>query len=334
MDGPWQICHRSAEEYGRIAAEAAKVMKWTDPSIELVACGSSNARMSTFGEWEAAVLERAYDHVDYLSLHIYFNNNQNDTPNFLARSLEMDSFIKTVGSICDYVKAKKRSKKNIYLSFDEWNVWFHSREADKKAEPWTCAPPLLEDIYTMEDALVVGCMLITLLNNADRVKIACLAQLVNVIAPIMTVPGGGAWRQTIFWPFMHASKYGRGKVLRGAVHCGCYDSAEYGAVPYLETAAVYDEEKEALTIFAVNRNIDEPFDLEVDLPGFENFRLAGHTTLNHRDLKAVNSAAEERVKPLVQPGGVLDKAHGRTGLAIRLPPASWNVIRLGKQAGE
>jgi alpha-N-arabinofuranosidase len=331
MDGPWQICHRSAEEYGRVAAEAAKVMKWADPSIELVACGSSNARMSTFGEWESAVLEHAYDYVDYLSLHIYFNNNQNDTPNFLARSTEMDSFIKTVASICDYVKAKKRSKKNIYLSFDEWNVWFHSREKDKKAEPWTYAPPLLEDIYTMEDALVVGCMLITLLNNADRVKVACLAQLVNVIAPIVTVPGGGAWRQAIFWPFMHASKYGRGKVLRGALHCDCYDSAEYSRVPYLETAAVYDEEKEKLTIFAVNRSIDEPFDLEADMPGFENFRLIEHTTLHHHDLKAVNSATQERVRPLVQPGGVPDKVRGGTGFRIRLPPASWNMIRLGKQ---
>ena len=89
-------------------------------------------------------------------------------------------------------------------------MWFHSREKDKEVAPWTIAPPLLEDIYTFEDALLVGLMLITLLKHADRVKIACLAQLVNVIAPIMTRQGGGAWRQTIFYPFMHASNYGRG----------------------------------------------------------------------------------------------------------------------------
>jgi alpha-N-arabinofuranosidase len=330
MDGPWQICHRSAEEYGRVAVEAAKVMKWTDPSIELVVCGSSNARMPSFGEWEATVLEHAYDYVDYLSLHIYFNNNQNDTPNFLARNLEMDSFIKTVGSICDYVKAKKRSKKNIYLSFDEWNVWFHSREADKKVEPWTYAPPLLEDIYTMEDALVVGCMLITLLNNADRVKVACLAQLVNVIAPIMTVPGGGVWRQTIFWPFMHASRWGRGTALRIVPDCEKYDSAEFAGVPYLESAAVYNEEKRELVVFAVNRNLDEPFDLEADINGFENLRLLEHISLNHRDLKAVNSANEEKVKPAIQNGGAAEGKAGGTRLKVRLPPASWNVIRLGE----
>jgi alpha-N-arabinofuranosidase len=305
-------------------------MKWSDPSIELVACGSSNARMPSFGEWEATVLEHAYDYVDYLSLHIYLNNSQNDAPNFLARSLEMDSFIKTVGSICDYIKAKKRSKKNIYLSFDEWNVWFHSRDADKKIEPWGYAPPRLEDIYTMEDALVVGCMLITLLNNADRVKVACLAQLVNVIAPIMTVPGGGVWRQSIFWPFMHASRWGRGTALRGVVHCERYDSAEYSAVPYLETAAVYDGERGALTVFAVNRNLGEPFDLEADINGFENMPFLEHISLNHGDLKAANSADGEKLKPALQNGGSAEGKAGGTRLRARLPPASWNVIRLGK----
>jgi alpha-N-arabinofuranosidase len=334
MDGPWQICHRTAAEYGRVAAEAAKVMKWTDPSIELVVCGSSNARMPTFGEWETTVLEHTYDYVDYLSLHIYFNNTQHDTPNFLARSLEMDSFIKTVGSVCDYVKAKKGSKKNIYLSFDEWNVWFHSREADKKVEPWTCAPPLLEDIYTMEDALVVGCMLITLLNNADRVKAACLAQLVNVIAPIMTIPGGGAWRQTIFWPFMYTSRWGRGTVLRTVLDCAKYDSAEFGGVPYLESAAVYHEEREELTLFVVNRNLDEPFDLEADIQGFETLPLLEHISLNHRDLHAVNSVNDEKVKPAVQSGGSAEKSAGGTHLNVRLPPASWNMIRLGKPGRE
>ncbi|MDR1466391.1 MAG: alpha-N-arabinofuranosidase, partial [Treponema sp.] len=209
MDGPWQICHRTAEEYGRIAAETAKVMKWTDPSIELVVCGSSGPRMPSFGSWEETVLDHTYEHVDYVSLHLYFANRENDAPNFLARSLEMDSFIKTVAGICDLVKVKKQSKKQINLSFDEWNVWFHSSEQDKNIEKWVEAPPRLEDIYTMEDALVVGCMLITLLKNADRVKIACLAQLVNVIAPIMTEIGGAAWRQTIFYPFALTSKYGR-----------------------------------------------------------------------------------------------------------------------------
>ncbi|GHT66248.1 intracellular exo-alpha-(1-_5)-L-arabinofuranosidase 1 [Spirochaetia bacterium] len=330
MDGPWQIGHRTADEYGRVAAETAKVMKWADPSIELVACGSSNARMPTFGDWEAMVLNHTYEQVDYLSLHIYFDNTSNDTPNFLAKNLEMDTFIKTVGGICDYIKAKKRSKKNIYLSFDEWNVWFHSKETDQRIEKWTTAPPILEDIYTMEDALVVGCMLITLLKNADRVKIACLAQLVNVIAPIMTEPSGAAWRQTIFYPFMHASKYGRGTVLQGAVNCELYDAAEFEAVPYLESTAVYNEEEKTMTIFAVNRNLHESLNLEAKFSGFEDLKLIEYLTMSHPDLKAVNSARGETVRPGPGPGGRIEGKSGHTRLELTLPAASWNVIRLGR----
>jgi alpha-N-arabinofuranosidase len=327
MDGPWQICHRSAAEYGRIAAEAAKVIKWTDPSIELVACGSSNARMPSFGNWESEVLDHVYDLVDYVSLHIYFGNRDNDTPNFLGKSLEMDSFIKTVTGICDLAKAKKQSKKTVNLSFDEWNVWFHSNDADKKIEKWTVAPPQLEDIYTMEDALVAGCMLITLLKNADRVKVACLAQLVNVIAPIMTEKGGRAWRQSIFYPFMQASKYGRGTVLRCPVTTEKYDSREYSDIPYLETVAVHDGAAETLTIFAVNRNLTEGLDLEADIYGFEAYRFIEHSALHNPDLKAVNSAQGEKVKPAAAAPGALDGS----ALRITLPPASWNVIRLGKR---
>ncbi|MDR0637408.1 MAG: alpha-N-arabinofuranosidase [Spirochaetaceae bacterium] len=326
MDGPWQICHRTAAEYGRLAAEAAKVMKWTDPSIELVACGSSGARMPTFGSWESEVLDHVYDHADYVSLHIYFDNRGNDTPNFLGKSLEMDSFIKTVAGICDLAKAKKRGKKTVNLSFDEWNVWFHSNDADRKREKWTVAPSQLEDIYTMEDALVVGCMLITLLKNADRVKVACLAQLVNVIAPIMTENGGKAWRQTIFYPFMHASKYGRGTVLRCPVKVATYDSREYTDIPYLETVAVHDPAAETLTLFAVNRNLTEAMELEAGLHGFEDYRFIEHITLHNPDLHAVNSAGGEKIRP--------EKAAPRKRdgpcLDVTLPPASWNVIRLGR----
>ena len=326
MDGPWQICHKTADEYGRIALEAAKLMKWTDPSIELVACGSSSARMPSFGKWEETVLDHSYDLVDYVSLHIYFGNAENDTPNFLGRSLEMDSFIKTVTGICDYVKAKKQSKKQINLSFDEWNVWYHSFDQDKDIEKWIEAPGRLEDIYTMEDALVAGCMLITLLKNADRVKIACLAQLVNVIAPIMTEPGGKAWRQPIFYPFMHASRYGRGTVLRCPVSCEKYDSKEYSGIPWLETVTVHNEEKEELTIFAVNRNLNEVLETETEICGFENYVPLEHLCLCSGDLKAVNSSKAETVYPVTQNIGRLEG----TRLSLRLAPASWNVIRLKK----
>ena len=236
MDGPWQMGHKTAYEYGRIANEAGKLMKWIDPSIELVACGSSNMGMPTFGKWEATVLEESYDTIDYLSLHTYYGNHENNTPDFLASSVDMDKFISAVVSVCDYVKAVKKSNKKINLSFDEWNVWYHSNEQDKKLEKWIEHPHQLEDIYNFEDALLVGSMLITLLRHADRVKIACLAQLVNVIAPIMT-SDTGAWKQTIFYPYMHASQFGRGTVLTSVVKTPTYES-KHGDAPYIDSVVV------------------------------------------------------------------------------------------------
>jgi len=330
MDGPWQICRRTADEYGRIAAETAKVMKWTDPSIELAVCGSSFAGMPTFGDWETTVLDHAYDYADYISLHTYFANRENDVPNFLGRSLAMDRFIKTVAGICDLVKMKKNSKKTVNLSFDEWNVWYHSNEADKKIEKWTEAPPLLEDIYTMADALAAGCMLITLLKNADRVKIACLAQLVNVIAPIMTEKMGRAWRQTIFYPFIDASRYGRGTVLRCPVNVDKYDSSEFCDVPYLEAVGIYIPEKNEINIFAVNRNLNEAINLEAEIAGFGDISLVEHRVLHNEDLDAHNSAVEEKVRPEAHGGGRIDGKAGAKHLAVNLPPASWNTIRLVK----
>ncbi|CAH1203983.1 MULTISPECIES: arabinosylfuranosidase ArfA [Paenibacillus] len=328
MDGPWQIGHKTAVEYGRVALEAAKVMKWTDPTIELVACGSSAIGMPTFPEWEATVLDHTYDHVEYLSLHQYYGNAAQDTPTFLARSLEMDRFIDTVKATCDYIKAKKRSKKTMFLSFDEWNVWYHSNESDKKLDPWQIAPPQLEDVYNHEDALLVGCMLISLLKHADRVKMACLAQLVNVIAPIMTDNGGAAWRQTIFYPFMHASVFGRGTALVPLIQSPKYDTKEITDVPYLEGIAVHNEEKGEVTVFAVNRHLDEALPLEVDLRSFGECTLLEHIVLESDDLKAVNTAAEpNRVAP-----------HNRGGAQVSgslvtasLSKASWNVIRLKVQ---
>ena len=328
MDGQWQIRSRSADEYGRIALETAKVMKWTDPSIELAACGSSHAKTPSFGGWEKTVLDYVYDYADYISLHMYFANKEKDTPNFLGRSLEMDSFIKNVAGICDLVKAKKNSKKTVNLSFDEWNVWYHSNEDDAKIEKWQEAPPLLEDIYNMEDALAVGCAIITLLKNADRVKIACLAQLVNVIAPIMTEKSGGAWRQTIFYPFQDASRFGRGTVLRCPVTVDKYDSSEYSDIPYLEAVSVYNQEKNEITIFAVNRNLNAPMELEAEIAGFHELNITEHRILSNNDLYACNSARGEKVKPVSRKEGSLDGKPGSQRLAITLPRASWNAIRL------
>jgi alpha-N-arabinofuranosidase len=317
MDGPWQLGHKTAPEYGRIACEAAKLMKLVDPSIELVACGSSYSAMPTFGEWEAEVLKQCWDQVDYISLHSYYGNRDDDTASFLGCSLNMDSFIRSVAAICDYIKAVKHSDKTMNLSFDEWNVWFHSNDTDKEVEKWQVAPPLLEDLYTFEDALAVGCLLITLLKHADRVKIACLAQLVNVIAPIMTENGGPAWVQTIFWPFLHASLYGRGIALDCIVDCARYQTKAYGDVPYVEAVATL--EAGVITVFAVNRSLEEEVALQLALSGFGEPELLSHIQLNCSDLKAVNTRDDpDAVKPRT------GKTEGMTAI---LEKHSWNVIR-------
>lgn len=327
MDGDWQIGHKTAYEYGRAAAEAAKVMRWIDPSIELVLCGSSNSHMKTFGDWETQTLDLAYDKVDYVSLHQYFDNKTGDTESFLAKSMEMDSFIRTVISICDYMQGKKHSKHQVNLSFDEWNVWYHSFEADQKIERWCTAPKQLEDIYNFEDALLVGLMLITLLRHADRVKVACLAQLVNVIAPIMTETGGGIFEQTIFYPFMHASNYGRGTVLLSDIRCGKHDTKEFTDVPDLDGVAVLSEDENELTVFAVNRDFEEDYLLSLDLPDMADFSVCAHIEMAGFGLKEENSIVKAPVRP--QNAETLPEKEGKT-VTARLRPLSWNVIRLKK----
>ncbi len=327
MDGPWQMGHKTAEEYGRAAEETGRLMKMLDPSIETVACGSSSLQMSTFGTWEETVLDRCYDQVDYLSLHQYYGNRDGDTADFLASSVGMDQFISSVVSICDCVRAKKRRKKRIHLSFDEWNVWYHSDEADEKLPKWGTAPHQLEDVYNFEDALLVGSMLITLLRHADRVKIACLAQLVNVIAPIMT-SDTGAWRQTIFYPFWYTSQYGRGTVLHTLVKAPAYESKTYGEASWLDAVLVWNPEQEELALFAVNKSLEEGLELHADLRQFPGYRVVEHQVLSHEDLKAVNTEAHpDTVVPVAGTGACLEE--GR--LTAVLGKHSWHMIRMAKK---
>ena len=326
MDGPWQMGSKTAYEYGRTANEAAKMMKWVDPYIEVVACGSSSTEMPTFGDWELTMLNECYENVDYISLHRYYGNPTGDTAGFLARIMDMDDFIRSVVSVCDAVKGKKHSKKRIDLSFDEWNVWYHSHDQDReiwKREKWGRALPLLEDVYNFEDALLTGSMLITLLRNADRVKIACLAQLVNVIAPIMTRNGGGCWAQTIYYPFMHASRYGRGTSLRAVVRSPKYDCRDYEGVPTIDAAAVAQDDG-SVTVFCVNRDLTEECAVDLDLRSFGELHMTEHIVLHNRDVKAVNT--EQKPDTVVPFRVAVDQTdHGRS--VCVLSPLSWNVIR-------
>ena len=331
MDGPWQVGKKSAREYGRLANETAKALRYFDESLQLIVCGSSVHTLPTFPQWEMEVLSECYENVDYLSLHMYMTNTDDDLSKYMASSLGMDRFIETVIHVCDYIKAKKRSKKTIQLSFDEWNVWFHSLEEQAKVmreNPWQVGPPLLQDIYTFEDALVVGMMLNSLIRHADRVKIACLAQLVNVIAPIMTENGGPVWKQSTYYPFYYASRYGRGTALDIRIDAPCYADEDYGEVPYLDSSVVHNAEREELAIFAVNRSADDSLEIQFHLSGFEGYGLFLHKTMVHRDRKAVNTKDNpDNVVPV--DGAGIDFVDGI--MAGELPPLSWNLLVLGKK---
>jgi alpha-L-arabinofuranosidase len=325
MDGPWQIGHRTAAEYGRLAAETANAMRRVDPSIELVACGSSGRQMPTFGGWEATVLEQCYDLVDYVSMHAYYEEHGEDLDSFLASAVEMDAFIEDVIATVDHIKAKTRSKKRLRISFDEWNVWYQRRWGGEASLDWQRAPRLIEDEYSVVDAVVVGSYLISLLSHADRVAVACQAQLVNVIAPIRTEPGGGAWRQTIFYPFADAARFARGDALRVEPVSPELITAAHGAVPAVHATATYDEVNGELTLFAVNRDRTSPVQLSADVRAFGPLEIAHHSVLADDDLRATNNLSNpSRVTPRDGAGAMLDVAT----LTVTLPPASWNVLHL------
>lgn len=323
MDGDWQIGHKTAEEYGRLAQETAKVMKWVDDSIELIVCGSSSSTRPTFVDWELTVLDHTYEYVDYLSLHQYYDNKTNDLSGFLAKSEDMDRFIKSVVAICDTVKAKKRSDKVMMLSFDEWNIWYHSNEDTDNTEPWQIAPPILEDIYNFEDALLLGSMMITLLKNSDRVKIACLAQLVNVIAPIMTEKDGVAWKQTIFYPFYQASNFGRGIALRTEVTVEKYQTKEIKNVPYLDAITIHNLERNELVVFSVNKHLTDMIDVSIDTD-FEIEGIIESTEMAGYDIKEVNSATSQNVIPHEVDNATIYE----NKLVVKTKPLSWNMTRI------
>lgn len=322
MDGPWQIGHLSAADYGKKALEAAKIMRWVDPGIQLVACGSSNTEMPTFPEWDRTVLEYLYEQVDFISLHRYYGHDDTNTVgDFLASFMDMDDFIHTIAATADYVKAKQRSPKTMYLSFDEWNVWAQRNET---FATWDYAKPRLEQIYNLTDALVLGGLICSLLNHADRVKIACLAQLVNAIAPIYTQPGGPVMKQTIFYPFQQVSAYGRGQVLKPLLSCPKYSSKVYGDVPLLQTAVVYNQEADEISVFILNCDQREAIEIAFDFRSFGSIEPLEHVVLNGNDPGAVNSFEEpEKIKPHNEK----IYRNNVNQLFVVLPKMSWNMLR-------
>ncbi|WP_043441982.1 arabinosylfuranosidase ArfA [Arthrobacter sp. L77] len=329
MDGPWQLGHRSAEDYGKLASRTAKAMRQLDPSIELVACGSSSAHMPTFGEWERVVLSHTYDDVDYISCHAYYEEKGGDLGSFLASAVDMDHFIESVVATADHVKAVRGSTKTINISFDEWNVWYISRfEAVDRIEGldnWPVAPRLLEDCYSVADAVVFGNLMISLLKHADRVTSASLAQLVNVIAPIMTEPGGPAWRQTTFFPFSITSRLARGSVLELTLDAGTYTTGEYGVVPLVDAVATHDDATGATAVFLVNRSQTEETTVTIDVAALPGITGVTAESLYDTDVYARNTLEEpDRVTMRPNTSARLDGG----AVTITLPPVSWTAAAL------
>ena len=328
MDGPWQIGHKPADEYGRLAWQAGKVMKMIDPDLELAVCGSAGASLPTFASWDATVVENTYDICDYISLHAYYDNKNktpDDTRTFFGSAVAFERQIEDVIACCDYVRAKLKKKKKINISIDEWNVVYRPHGKNPH-EDWTQAPHQIEDTYCMEDVIVVGNCLISMLKHADRVKIGCQAQLVNVISPIMT-SDDSAWMQTIYYPFEHAAKYGQGKSIKVIFDCGTYETKKYGDVPYLDGALVENEEQEQLTLFVVNKDLEESNSLDIDLRQYEGYEVEKHIVVNHDNLRATNTE-EAPFTVVPRENGISSLTDGR--LNAVLEPHSWNVIVMKK----
>ena len=268
MDGPWQIGQLQAREYGRKARDAAQQMRTIDPGLQLIACGSSGTFMPGYLAWDREVLEECYDQVDGLSLHAYYGNTArwsgNSTARYLAMNLDMDRQIHEVAAVCDYVQGLQRSSKRLWLSFDEWNVWYRARDAQATDGKRAAAPRLLEEVYNLEDALLVGGFVNTLLRNSDRVRVACLAQLVNVIAPLVT-SDRGVLRQSTYYPYAWALRYARGRVLDLRVESETYpitgaglqsDFARNGDVPFVDVVATLDDPAQQAAVLLLNRDLD------------------------------------------------------------------------------
>jgi len=336
MDGPWQMGHMTAREYGRKARDSARQIRVVDPTTQLIACGSSNTILPTYLVWDREVLEECYDQVDGISLHNYYGNTPalsgNDSSRYLAMNLDMERQIQEIAAVCDYVRGVQKSRKRLWLSFDEWNVWYRARGGTFANGQRKFAPPLLEEVYNLEDALLVGGFVNTLLRQAERVRVGCLAQIVNVIAPLVTNQTS-VLRQSIYYPYAWSLKYARGRVLDLLVQSETYpikaaglrpDFARDDAVPYVDVAATLDAPSGQLALFMLNRDLQGERELVLDCRDFTPTRVLATETLTGADLKAANSFDQPA---LVAPRPLEAPRPGST-MTFKLPPRSYSVAHI------
>jgi alpha-N-arabinofuranosidase len=336
MDGPWQIGRLTAREYGRKARDIAQQARVIDPQVQLIACGSSNPRLPTYLEWDREVLEECYDMVDGISLHNYLGNTPaqsgGKSERFLAQNLDMERQIREIIAVADYVQGLKRSPKQLWLSFDEWNVWYRTREPQHLDGKGRFAPPLLEEVYNLEDAMLAGGCLNTLLRQSDRVRVACLAQIVNVIAPLVTKPEG-TLRQSIYYPYAMVNKYARGRVLDLQVEGETYpiraaglryDFARDEEVPFVDVVATYDAQEKRIAVFALNRDLSDERELALTFEDVTPSRVLACETVTGTDLKAFNTFENPNKVVTTK----LDAMKAGAKMTVKLPARSYTVLHL------
>lgn len=326
MDGDWQIGHKTADEYGRLAYETGKAMKILDPSIELIVSGSSMSRNGTFGEWDWTVMKHTFDCADYISLHQYYGNQEKGTAAFLAQSLDFERYIQTVRNICDVEAVIRKSRKKINIAVDEWGVWAVSdknvqREVERN--PWQIAPAISEQIYTMEDTLLFASMMMTMLKNADRVKIACQSLLTNISACIMTTTGGEVWVQPIYYVFSMLSQHTRGCVLTDCVSGTTYDTEDFENVPILDQVCIYDKRERELKLFFVNRG-DTVSSVEVKAQGFALEEVVECVSVTAKNLKDNNKDDHT----LIVPKKIENIAVSEDKITGEILPYSFEMVRV------
>jgi alpha-N-arabinofuranosidase len=336
MDGPWQMGHMPAREYGRKARDAASQIRVLDRGLQLIAAGSSNTIMPTYLVWDREVLEECYDQVDGISLHNYYGNTPpltgNNTARYLAMNLDMERQIHEIAAVCDYVQGLRKSPKRLWLSFDEWNVWYRARGGDFADGKRAFAPKLLEEVYNLEDALLVGGFVNSLLRQSDRVRLGCIAQIINVIAPLMTNPTS-VLRQTIYYPYAWALQYARGRVLDVPVESETYpitaaglrpDFARDDQVPFVDVVVTVDPQNKQACVLMLNRDLESERELVLEWRDPTPARVLACETLTGPDVKASNTF--EQPKQVVPSPLTPPQAGAR--MAFKLPPRSYSVAHL------
>jgi alpha-N-arabinofuranosidase len=313
MDGPWQLGHVPAEQYAIRAQQAAKMMKDVDKTIETVVCGSCSINLPTYMDWDRQVLEYIGDYADYISLHRYVGNRDSDTPDYLAVTNSIDRQIEEMDAACRFVQARRRSKKRLYLCFDEWNVWYKNRQMDGAGK---VAPHLIEEVYNLEDALIAAGFLNSFIRHADVLKIANIAQIANVIAPILT-RGDELLIQSIFYPFEMVAKRRDGVALRARVQGPEYDGKTNGRVTFIDASAILGAD--ALHLFASNRSSESVAPVQVSLADCSIAGLASAELLTGPHPQAANSYEEPELVA-TQPFADVRIAGGSA--SFELPPLS------------